>query len=429
MARYMIISKGAPLDKIEKELVRCGATNIVKHIHVGQIAADLDSDSLNRLYANPGILIKPVKEIGLTDVNATIIKAAPLEQIVATLQQDVVTQAFSELRNLYTPPLTGVGLTVAVLDTGIRKTHNALRDKVVYEYNATSSPTMSDVYGHGTGVASIICGEDLSAYHIGVSPGSKVMNIKVMGDNGVATTESIVAGIEHVISLVDNCRRAGIGPMDPMYPNVINLSMGGTDTGDVDEPMLIAARSAVRDWDIDVIAAAGNFGPGRTTITIPATDPLVFAVGGVETGSLYVWEKSSRGPTQLGNTKPDFMAWATDITVATHRNDTEYDIKSGTSFSTPIICALSGILWETTRLTLSPLFAPQYVFRWGQIVPYARNYCVKPVDAAIIKDNIYGYGTPIGGAIIQQLMGGTGSSQQLIQTLPMLMMMAMLSAM
>ncbi len=434
MARYMIVSKGAPLDKIETELRRFGAKNIKRHDNVGQLSCDLEPSAVDRLSENPGISVKPVREIKsfrspaivTAPVRASITKA-PQWRALRPLQTepDVITSTFGELRAFYSPPLTGFGLTVAVLDTGIRKTHVSLKGRVVYEYNVTDSPTAGDVWGHGTGVAYIICGEDSN--RVGVAPGAYVMNIKVINDEGIATTETLVAGIDKVISLVRAARFEGKSPLDPMFPNIINISIGGEDTGDDDDPILVAARRAIQDWETDIIAAAGNIGPERSTIMVPAAEPLVIAVGGTEVGTVNVWEKSSRGPTLLGATKPDLMAWATNITVATHKDDTGYEVKSGTSFSSPIICGLTGLLWETSRANVSPIIAPLFVFRWGQLFPYAPYFCLKPSDAATIKDNTYGYGTPAGGVMMQQMTTPSGGAGDITQMMPAIMMMAMLS--
>jgi serine protease AprX len=53
-------------------------------------------------------------------------------------------------------------LTVAVLDSGVRKSHQSLLSKVVYEANFTDSPTTVMCSGHGTQVAFVIAGGMMS---------------------------------------------------------------------------------------------------------------------------------------------------------------------------------------------------------------------------------------------------------------------------
>ncbi|MDP3038527.1 MAG: S8 family serine peptidase, partial [Deltaproteobacteria bacterium] len=137
---------------------------------------------------------------------------------------------------------------------------------------------------------------------------------RFIDDNGIGSDESIILGIDKVCDLAEAARKNGLYPTDELYPNVINLSLGGEDDGDPDNPVRIACRQASQVYGLDVIAAAGNFGPKMTTITLPACDPEVIAVGAVETlGEMVIWDKSSRGPTLQGETKPDFVMWGTDL--------------------------------------------------------------------------------------------------------------------
>jgi len=79
-------------------------------------------------------------------------------------------------------------------------------------------------------------------------------------------------------------------------PNVINISLGGEDDGDPDNPVRVACRQASETYGLDVVAAAGNFGPKMTTIMIPGLWPAVIAVGAIETlGEMVIWDQSSRG--------------------------------------------------------------------------------------------------------------------------------------
>lgn len=442
--RYMIIVKSGQTDKIKSELDKHGAKNIIHHPHLNQISVDISESAAKRLTDIPGIIVRPVRIIKPEEWNdgpqqigleSPVIDRGLYSEVRPAVYNptqgevtDDLTIGFDELRNFYSPPLTGVGLTVAVLDTGIRKTHVSLLDKVVYEYNCSGADTPNDIWGHGTGVAYLICGEDEDKR--GVAPSAKVMNIKVINDEGVATSETIIAGIERVIDLVEQARFMGYSPMHPMCPNVINISIGGEDLGDKDDPILVAARSAVEEWQIDVIAAAGNFGPGRSTITVPAAEPLVIAVGATLKNSVEVFENSSRGPTLIGTTKPDLMAWGTDITMASHKGDDKYDVKSGTSFSSPIIAGMGGLLWETMRMNISPIIAGMYTFRWSEILQFAPYFCVKPQQAAVEKDNTYGYGSPAGATLISQMSGGTQApATGMVESMPMIMMMLMMGRM
>jgi serine protease AprX len=252
------------------------------------------------------------------------------------------------------------------------------------------------------------------------------MNIKVIGDDGVGTDESIILGIDKVCDLAETARESGLWPTDDLYPNVINLSLGGEDDGDPDNPVRVACRQASIDYGLDVVAAAGNSGPKMTTVTLPACDPEVIAVGGIETtGALLIWDKSSRGPTVEGKTKPDFVLWGTGLEMASHKADDEYVMKSGTSFSAPMLSGLTGLLWESGRR----VYGEGWLFRWTQAREFAPYFSTKPQDAPVKKDNAYGYGLPAMGTMLGQVTQVSTPAEEMMETIPMIMMMTMMAGM
>ena len=212
--RYAVISKGITLAQLEQEINRVGAKNITKTRIVGQVFCDLDEAGARTLAAVPGLVVKEVKAFKTTQ---TALVLQPVETIA---------DVFYLLRSYFNPPLTGMGLTVAVLDTGIRKSHQSLQGKVVYEANFTDSPTAGDVFGHGTQVAFTVAGGMQAAGEkAGVSPGAVLFNIKVINDEGIGSDEAIVLGIDRVCHLAEQARTSGLLSTDEMYPNVINLSL------------------------------------------------------------------------------------------------------------------------------------------------------------------------------------------------------------
>jgi len=260
----------------------------------------------------------------------------------------------------------------------------------------------------------------------GVSPGASIMNVKVISDDGIGTDESIILGIDEVCELAEKARRGGLWPTDDMYPNVINLSLGGEDDGDPDNPVRAACRQASIDYGLDVVAAAGNFGPKMTTVTLPACDPEVIAVGAIETlGEPAIWDKSSRGPTVQGETKPDFVFWGTSLEMASHEADDRYVTKSGTSFSAPMLSGLTGLLWESGRRA----YGEGWLFRWTSARQVAPYFCTKPQDAAVNKDNSYGFGLPAMGTMLGQMTQVSAPVEETTDMFPMMIMMALMAGM
>ena len=413
--RYSIVSTGMTTERLAAEAEKVGAKNITKTKLLSGVFCDLDEAQSEKLARIPWLKIRPLKEYKTDQVMTEL---PPVETI---------SDVFYLLRSYFTPPLTGTGLTVAVLDSGIRKTHQSLLNKVVYEANFTDSPSPDDVFGHGTQVAFVVAG-GLHAVgeKSGVSPGACIFNIKVVDDGGLGSDESIILGIDRVCDLAETARKKGLWPTDDLYPNVINLSLGGEDDGDDDNPVRLACRQASTVYGLDVVAAAGNSGPKMTTMMLPACEPEVIAVGAIETNDeVIVWEKSSRGPTVQGETKPDFVIWGTGLEMASNKNDEEYVAKSGTSFAAPMLSGLTGLLWESGRRA----YGESWPFRWTEARQFAPYFSTKPADAPVKKDNAYGFGLPAMGTMLGQVAQTSAPADDMTSAMNMLMMMTMMSGM
>ena len=416
--RYAVISKGLSLEQIEIELIRAGARDIKKARLLGQLFCELDEGQAARLSQIPGLKVKPVKEVGSTRIMTP--EPTTEEQIILPQSQGVW-ELFTEFRSMFFPPLSGTGLTVAVLDSGIRKTHNSLNGAVIYQADFSESPGSGDKFGHGTQVAFVIAGCDPRG-KAGVAPGAKLIDIKVLSDEGIGTEETVVEGIEEVCELAEEAMINGIHPADDMFPNVINLSLGSEDDADPDNPVRAACRQAIRVYGLDVISAAGNAGPQVSTIMLPACDEDVIAVGALESGLFTIWEKSGRGPTLEGITKPDFALWGTGLEMASEKADDGYVTKSGTSFAAPMLSGLSGLLWEVGRRH----YGEDWLFKWSQAKEFAPYYCAKPSDTTLMKDNTYGFGLPVMNAMVSQIVPTEISVNEPIEMFPVLIAMGMI---
>jgi serine protease AprX len=111
-----------------------------------------------------------------------------------------------------------------------------------------------------------------------------------------------------------------------------------------------------------------------TTITLPACDPEVIAVGAIETlGELVVWNQSSRGPTEQGETKPDFVMWGTNLEMASEKGDTSMSPRPGPLCRTHAL-GLTGLLWESGRRA----YGEAWNFRWTQARAVAQYFAPSP---------------------------------------------------
>jgi subtilisin family serine protease len=125
-----------------------------------------------------------------------------------------------------------VNANVAVIDTGINKTHPDLNVKGGRNFATFFSPSnnFEDGHGHGTHVAGTIAALDNSNGAVGVAPGAKLYGVKVLSNSGTGYQSWIIKGIDWVTG-----RKAefndGSGDGDPGIDfAVANMSLGGSGT-------------------------------------------------------------------------------------------------------------------------------------------------------------------------------------------------------
>ncbi|MFC3895658.1 S8 family peptidase [Lentzea rhizosphaerae] len=236
----------------------------------------------------------------------------------------------------YAAGFTGKGTTVAVLDTGVDQTHPDLADREIGERNFTSSPDAGDHYGHGTHVASIIAGTGAksSGKYRGVAPDARILDVKVLGDNGSGQDSQIIAGMEWAVE---------------QGAQVVNMSLGGYDTPEI-EPLEEAVNRLTADKGTLFVVAAGNSGPTTSTIGSPGTADAALTVGAVDDQNK-IAEFSSRGPTKAGTLKPDLTAPGVGIVAALHSDGRigppvadGYTSLDGTSMATPHVAGAAALL-------------------------------------------------------------------------------------
>jgi serine protease AprX len=219
------------------------------------------------------------------------------------------------------PGVTGQGIGIALLDSGI-SSHKALGTRVVASVSfVTGDADRIDEFGHGTHIAGIITGAASAAsgvtgsYAGGIAPGAHLVNVRVLGANGSGLTSDVIAGIDWVIA---NRTKFNI--------RIINLSLGHSVMEPVaSDPLCEAVERAVRAG-IVVVASAGNRGKAENGsrilggITSPGNSPYAITVGALNTwntvsrGDDSVTTYSSRGPTRFDlAVKPDLVAQGNKI--------------------------------------------------------------------------------------------------------------------
>lgn len=241
--------------------------------------------------------------------------------------------------------LTGKDVSVAILDTGVFP-HEDLTtpyNRIIgFKDFINQKEQPYDDDGHGTHVAGIIAGNGFSSKgkYMGVAPDANIVGVKILGDDGSGNISDVIAGIQWTV-----------GNKSKYNIKVITLSLGTKSRNKcADDPLCQAVDVAVAAG-IAVAVAAGNSGPGSSTITSPAISPNVITVGACDDreashpGDIAVADFSSVGPTNDGLEKPDILAPGVGINSLTNKSF-EYKKLSGTSMATPIIAGCIALLYE-----------------------------------------------------------------------------------
>lgn len=172
---------------------------------------------------------------------------------------------------------TGLGVGVAVVDTGIDLKHPDLRPGATSFKAAvvngvltttTSSTAGQDDNGHGTHVAGIIGAKWDGFDVIGVAPNVTVYAVKVLNSAGSGYESTVMAGLDWVASNATKVAPA---------IKVVNMSLGRAGTLN-DSPPYRAAIKKLVDMGITVVVSAGNDPTREVSGMVPATYPEVIAI-------------------------------------------------------------------------------------------------------------------------------------------------------
>lgn len=239
--------------------------------------------------------------------------------------------------------VTGRGVGVAVLDTGIFL-HEDFEDRViVFRDMLQRRSEPYDDNGHGTHISAIIGGAGTASEgrYCGVAPGCNLISIKVLDRKGNGYASDVLAGLRWIR---ENKDRYGI--------RIVNISVGSYSRKNMNEnSALVRGVNAAWDDGLVVVVAAGNQGPGRMTITTPGISRKVITVGcsddhkEVNVMGNRMVDYSGRGPTGACICKPDLVAPGSSI-ISCSNEPGRYMIKSGTSMSTPLVSGAIALLLE-----------------------------------------------------------------------------------
>ncbi len=219
---------------------------------------------------------------------------------------------------------TGGGVIVAVIDTGIDRTHPELAGAILASFDAIGAQEPPDA--HGTAIAGAIVAHGRL---VGVAPGVRLLAIRAfstVGPDAEATTLTIVRSIEWAVA---------------HGARVINMSFAGAH-----DPLIARALADARRHGIVLVAAAGNAGPSSPPL-YPAADANVIAVSATDIDD-HLLDVANRG-RQIALAAPG-------VDVLLPAPHARYQIATGTSFAAAHVAGIAALM-----LAKNPRLSPDEV--------------------------------------------------------------------
>jgi serine protease AprX len=239
----------------------------------------------------------------------------------------------------------GEGIKIGIVDTGIDPTHADFAGRVAAMTSLVGGNGTDD-NGHGTHVASIAAGTGAASggKYRGVAPAANLYVAKVLDAQGGGMMSGVMAGIEWAVD---------------QEVHVINLSLGSSGPCDGTDALSTLCDQAVQQHGVVICTAAGNAGPGVSTVGSPGCARWVITIGAVDDADK-VTNFSSRGPTADGRVKPDIVFPGAGIVAAQAQGTAlgsvvapGYVELSGTSMATPHATGCVALLLQA-RPGLTP---------------------------------------------------------------------------
>ncbi|KAL1496014.1 hypothetical protein AB1Y20_014647 [Prymnesium parvum] len=322
-----------------------------------ELDAVLQSDEVEAVEPNCNIRLSPIEAESSPSANSTnstisttwtATKSRTIQPNPPSWGLDRI-DARNGLDNSYSyGAATGSGVTVYVLDTGVRISHVEFNGRAQAGWSA-SCPTGSEsdcfsswfpggvvgssCSGHGTHCAGTIAGTQY-----GVAKAATIVAVQVLSCGGSGSDAGVIAGIEWAVNNASS--RPG--------RSVISMSLGGGASFSVN-----AAVAAAHAAGVSVVAAAGNDNE-NACLSSPASAPDAITVGSTT-------DSDSRSSFSNHGSCVDVFAPGSDISSAWTSSDTAIAAISGTSMACPhvagAVAQLLGLRPELTTTRVSEVIA------------------------------------------------------------------------
>jgi subtilisin family serine protease len=258
--------------------------------------------------------------------------------------------------------LSGAGVTVAVLDTGIDPGHAAFKGMTLEQQDFTGSASSNDEHGHGTHCAGTIFGRDVDGVRIGVARGVNHAFIgKVLDKNGFGPSSAVARAIEWAVGnkvdvlsmsvsfdypgMVDKLEREHGLPAALAGSRALRIFRDNLRL--FDSLMMFAQAQSAFGTGCVFVAASGNESQAdenpdfRIEVSLPAASNGIVSVGAMKR----MQDKLDIAP--FSNINPIMGAPGVDIVSA--RLGGGLVAASGTSMACPHVAGVAALWWQRLR--------------------------------------------------------------------------------
>ncbi len=248
---------------------------------------------------------------------------------------------------------SGLGIKIAVLDTGFDLTHPDFFGRIITSQSFIEGEDVQDGNGHGTHCIGTACGAQTPSTlpRYGIAYNAEIYAGKVLSNKGSGTDGGILAGINWAIA--NGCQ-------------VISMSLGAYAAPGQAFSMIYeqVGRRSLRRGSL-IVAAAGNDSMRRfgvvEPVSHPANCPSIMAVAALSS-NLKVASFSNGGINRKGG-QVDIAAPGVDV-YSSWPMPTRYNTISGTSMATPHVAGLAALHCEATGATGRELWAQLIQNAW-----------------------------------------------------------------
>jgi subtilisin family serine protease len=266
-------------------------------------------------------------------------------------------------------PYSGLGIKVAVLDTGLDLDHPDFAGRKITSQSFIAGEAVQDQNGHGTHCIGTACGpqKPSSLPRYGIAYNAEIFAGKVLSNQGSGSDGGILAGIDWAIT--NGCK-------------IVSMSLGAaTAPGDTYSKIYEqVGKRALRQGTM-IIAAAGNESRNPSTgkrlsppkpVGYPANAPSLMAVAALD-NNLQV-ASFSNGSINPDGGQVDIAGPGVDV-YSTWFMPTRYRSISGTSMATPHVAGIAALYAEATGLSGYAL--------WGYLLRDAQRLSLSSIDVGI----------------------------------------------